>query len=191
MKPSDPRAVKNQISALIAQFGDDDGLVREKVRLALVGMGNIAVAPLIEALTSKDKEIRWESAKALGEIASNVAVPALIKALEDYDVRWLAAEALIEIGRDSAVPLLEALMARSNEFLLRQGAHHVLYHLSGADSGIAHHLSKHPRNVDPSIQQLLKPVVSALEDAAPRSEAPIAAEVALDALRHVPAKNSG
>jgi len=190
MRSGSQKSDRSDIPALIAELKSDDGLVREKARFTLVGKGEAAVAPLMQVLTGKDKETRWEAAKALGEIASPAAVPALITAMEDedYDVRWLAAESLIAIGRDAVVPLLEALMARSGEYLLRQGAHHVLDHLSGSDSGVAHHQGKHQRTVDPDIQQILKPVVTAMEDVAARSEAPIAAQVALDELRRLTAK---
>jgi HEAT repeat protein len=189
MRSGSQKSDRSDIPALIAELKNDDGLVREKARLILVGMGEAAVAPLMQVLTGKNRGTRWEAAKALGEIASPVAAPALVKALEDEDgdVRWLAAEALIAIGRGGVAPLLEALVAHSGEYLLRQGAHHVLHHLSGSDAGIAHHEMKHPRSVDPAIQQMLKPVVSAIEDMAPSPRVPMMAQAALDGLRRLSA----
>lgn len=164
------RTRTNTIRALITQLGDDHGWVREKARLSLVATGKPAIAPLINCLNAKNERVRWEAAKALGSIASPSASTALVKALEDkdFDVRWLAAEALITLGVKGVVPLLDALIERSNKFLLREGAHHVLKYVIRGRAG--------------KLTDALEPVVTALESLAPRVEVPIAAEAALEKL---------
>ena len=168
------------IDMLIRQLSDKDGQVREKARLILVSVGKEATFPLIKILTAKDQQTRWEAAKTLAAIADPLAVPALIKALEDdiFDIRWLAAEALITIGHESIKPLLEKLSPCCNELFLREGAHHVLKYI----------IRYNPKAVE--VNEILKPVVHALEDLASEVEVPGAAEIALEKLSrlHNPAK---
>jgi HEAT repeat protein len=152
---------------LIADLSSQDGLVRVKARKSLVTIGSKAVKPLIKALASKKEWVRWEAAKALGQIGDPVAVQALIKALEDkmFEVRWLAAEGLTAIGHEALVPLLQALMDHPDSLWLREGVHHVLHNTEGG------HLNK-----------ILDPVLLALESFEPSVEAPLAAEIALKSL---------
>ncbi len=56
------------IDSLIADLTCDDVLKCQKARRTLVEMGNPAVAPFIEALSSPIHWVRWEAAKGLGEI---------------------------------------------------------------------------------------------------------------------------
>jgi HEAT repeat protein len=161
--------MENDIDSLIADFTCDDVLKCQKARRALVAMGNKAVESLVRGLSSKKHWVRWEAAKALGQIGDKAAARALVKALEDneFDVRWLAAEALITIGRDSLEPLLAALADHGDKSLsLRRGAHHVLHDMDR-------------RNLD----GILKPVMASVEDIAPSVEVLQVAEKALDALR--------
>jgi HEAT repeat protein len=146
--------------SLICELDSEDGLVRVKARKSLVTIGHLAVKPLVKSLSSNREYVRWEAAKALGQIGDPAAVQALIKALEDkmFDVRWLAAEGLIIIGRPALVPLLQAFMDDPDSFWLREGVHHVLH------------------------AKILRPVVAALEGFEPSVEAPLAADKALTAL---------
>jgi HEAT repeat protein len=122
---------------------------------------------LVEALANRKQWVRWEAAKALGQIGDSAATQTLIKALEDkmFDVRWLAAEGLIRIGRDAVMPLLHALIKRPESTWLREGAHHVLHDMTEGE-----------------LKKLLEPVLAALEDLDAAIEVPIAAHAALDAL---------
>ncbi len=159
----------NDIDSLIADFTCDDVIECQTARRKLVTMGNAAVDRLVKELSNKKHWVRWEAAKALGQIGDKAAAKALVKALEDdeFDVRWLAAEALITIGRDSLEPLLAALADHGDRSLsLRQGAHHVLHDM---DRG--------------RLDGILQPVMAALEDIAPSAEVLQIAEKALDALR--------
>ena len=123
--------------------------------------------PLVKALADPNQWVRWEAAKALGQIGDPAAAQALVTALEDkmFDVRWLAAEGLIAMGRGALVPLLQALMERSDSTWTREGAHHVLHDLTGGD-----------------IKEILLPVLAALEDVEPSVEVPFVAKAALDKL---------
>jgi HEAT repeat protein len=124
------------LAALIATLGSENAVQREKARNELLALGRPAVEPLVKSLGSKDNQVRWEAAKALGSLPDPAAAPALVAALEDerLGVRWLAAEALVALGRDALRPLLQAM---SNPIKLRgisSGAHHVLHALAGRAS---------------------------------------------------------
>jgi HEAT repeat protein len=153
--------------SLVADLDNRDGQVRVRARKSLVAIGNRAVKPLVKALASKKDWVRWEAAKALGQIGDPAAVQALIKALEDkmFDVRWLAAEGLIAIGREALTPLLQALMDHPESLWLREGVHHMLHDVDKGD-----------------LTEILQPVIVALEGFEPSVEAPLAAETALEVL---------
>ena len=119
------------LDALMENLGNKDGMLRQRSRLSLVAMGAAAVPPLILALqNSTADQVRWEAAKALGDIGDARAIPALVQALEDEDsdVVWLAAEGLNAFGMAAWPTLLKALINEGTEsVILRQGAHHVLH----------------------------------------------------------------
>jgi HEAT repeat protein len=133
---------------------------REGARHTLVAMGKAAVPSLIEALKNKNSLMRWEAAKALGEIADPETAPVLVKALEDeeFDVRWLAAEGLIKMNIKGLKPLIEALEHRGDSALLREGAHHVFHDLAKG-----------------GLRKSLVPVLAALEALEPGEDVPWAA----------------
>jgi HEAT repeat protein len=159
----------NNMDELVADLTCDDVIKCQKARRALVAMGSKAVPYLVEALSNKRHWVRWEAAKALGQIGDNTAAIALVKSLEDkeFDVRWLAAEALIKIGHKSLEPLLEALVDHGDKSIwLRQGAHHVLHDIDRGES-----------------DGILKPVMSALDTSAASVEIMYIAKKALEALQ--------
>jgi len=155
------------IDSLMTDLACDDLILCQKARRQLVVMGHKAVSSLVKALGNKKYWVRWEAAKALAQIGDPTATAALTKALEDkeFDVRWLAAEGLINIGQKAVAPLLEALINNAKSIWLRQGAHHVLHDMNRGD-----------------LDELLRPVMSALEDFEPYVEVPVAARKALDML---------
>jgi HEAT repeat protein len=155
------------IDSLMSDLVCDDVILCQKARRQLVVMGHKAVSSLVKALGNKKYWVRWEAAKALAQIGDPTATAALTKALEDkeFDVRWLAAEGLINIGQKAVAPLLEALINNANSIWLRQGAHHVLHDMNRGN-----------------LDELLRPVMSALEDFEPYVEVPVAARKALDML---------
>mgnify|MGYP000931500812 CR=1 FL=1 len=127
------------------------------------------MARLILALKNKKPVLRWEAAKALGEIGSAKAAPAFVAALEDknFGVRWLAAEGLITLGKSGLKPLAQALRQTPKSHWLREGAHHVLRVLE-----------------DKGLRELVSPLVSALESYSPETEIAPQADALLRALKN-------
>jgi HEAT repeat protein len=126
------RVKEPSIETMINTLSSLRDKAREAARHTLVAMGKAAVPSLIEALKNKNTLMRWEAAKALGEIGDPETAPVLVKALEDeeFDVRWLAAEGLIKMNIKGLKPLLEALELRGDSVWLREGAHHVFHDLA-------------------------------------------------------------
>jgi HEAT repeat protein len=155
---------KQDINALIMDLSSKDGIKRNKARIALVEIGGPSVEPLVIALNDKSQTVRWESAKALGQIMDPRSIDALVKALQDrlFDVRWLAAEALIAIGSKSVKPLLQAIVDYPGSEYIREGAHHVLHDLRGGQYG-----------------DILKPVITSMEDPTFTLDIPLHARRAL------------
>jgi HEAT repeat protein len=133
-------------------LGAKCGLARENARRHLVEMG-LAATPVLETLLQdKRKQVRWEAAMTMKEIADPGSVPSLIDALEDEDrdVRWVAAEALADIGEAGLKPLLESLLLRGDSLELREGVRLVFSQLEDYD-----------------LRYILHPVYDALEKSLP------------------------
>jgi HEAT repeat protein len=167
LSKSIPKARGPSPEALIAALSSEDDGVRVGARQSLVTMGKAAVPPLAEALGNKDDLMRWEAAKALGEIGAPEAALSLVKALEDesFDVRWLAAIGLIGMNIKGLKPLLHALMEQGDSVFLRQGAHHVIHDLTKGE-----------------LRRYLSTVLAALENVEPTMSVPQAAYHALEML---------
>lgn len=155
------------IKAFIADLASHDDVTREKARHSLVAMGRRCAPWLTEALRNGNYLMRWEAAKALGEIAAPESAPVLVEALEDkeFDVRWLAAEGLIKLNVKGLKSLLHALMKKADSGFLREGAHHVIHDLAKG-----------------ALRKPLAPVLASLEDVEMTIEAPEAAFKALEML---------
>ena len=155
------------IKALIAALSSEDDTARVKARHSLVAMGKPAVSMLAEALRHTNGLVRWEAAKALGEIGVPEAAPSLVEALKDeeFDVRWLAATGLIGMNIKGLKPLLHALMEQGDSVFLQEGAHHVIHDLRKG-----------------GLRKYLTPVLAALEDVEPAMSVPQAAFHALESL---------
>jgi HEAT repeat protein len=138
-----------------------------RARKALVEMGENSVPFLVDVLNNRKGWVRWEAAKALGQIPGPLATAALVSALGDrsFDVRWLAAEGLISRGREALAPLMQALIEKSDSGWFREGAHHVLFDLSHGNLG-----------------ELVRPVLEALEDVDSAVEVPFKAKALLDTI---------
>ena len=164
------------MSALVADLGTGDGLVRVRARKCLVAIGSRAVGSLIEALANPKEVVRWEAAKALGQIHDPAAAQALVGVLDDemFDVRWLAAEGLGAMGCKALVPLLQALSKHPDSVWLRRGAHHVLRNLAAK-----------------CLEDVWRPVLAALENVEPLIEVPFAAMAALDKLKRGKGQHKG
>ncbi len=164
---SDPTAT-NDIDTLCSLLGGKDGVTRSKARAALFDIGRPAVAALVSALKDRNQTMRWESAKALGQIRDPKSIDALVAALQDrlFDVRWLAAEALIGIGDKAVKPILQAIVDNPKSEEVREGAHHVLHDLPTC-----------------SYRDAIKPVIASMEDITFTLDVPIEAKKALKAMR--------
>jgi len=161
---------KQDFTLLINDLTCEDIIRCQKARRSLVAIGHTAVPSLIEALGSDKNWVRWEAAKALSRIGDPAAIDALMKGLEnkEFDLRWLAAEGLITIGKKAVEPLLTTLIHNPITIWLREGAHHILHDMDRGDWN-----------------ELLKPVMIALESTQPSLEVPIAAKRALDELEGI------
>jgi HEAT repeat protein len=141
---------RSQIERLIADLRSPDGEIRREARETLTFIGKPAVDFLLPLLQEPGDDVRWEATKALAEIADPRAASELVSALMDHDygIRWMAGEGLIRLGRHGLKPLLEKLTEHSESTWLRRGAHRYLKELT--------------RNA-PEFQDLVGPVISALE----------------------------
>jgi HEAT repeat protein len=169
------------IDSLIRRLDCEEMPDCQKSRQSLVEIGSAAVPALVELLKSPKEFVRWEAAKALGQIGDKAAIPAMVNSLEDTDadVRWLAAVALIRMGTIVVVPLLQALVDQPESFWLYEGAHHVLTYLARRDRKA----NQHPTRRKYSLANVLEPVVVALESIQPSVEAPGQARMAMDAMK--------
>ncbi len=156
-KKREPDKGAASMETFLADLGSPDDGKRVKARQSLVSKGKAALPSLIEALRNKEYLVRWEAAKALGEMGDPQAAPALVEALEDkeFDVRWLAAEGLIQLNVNGIKPLLQALEKRRDSEFLREGAHHVFHDLAKG-----------------ALRKTLRPVLAALEGIEPGEKFP-------------------
>ncbi len=163
----DRKNIRVIIQSLVTDLASEEGMVRTKARKQLVAYKSRSVAPLIKALRNKSDYVRWEAAKALGQIGSPASIQELLRALEDkmFDVRWLAAEGLIRVGEKAVVPMLKKLVKHSDSYWLREGIHHVMHDMNKA-----------------KFREVLKPVLVALESNEPSLTVPLAARAALNTL---------
>jgi HEAT repeat protein len=159
--------LRKEIEGYIREIGSPNGSERAHARFELIKCGKIVTPFLIEALKDKNHQVRWEAAKAFGEIKDPAAADALVLGLMDDrpEIRWLAAEALIALEEDAIDPLLRALVDRFDSIWLRHGAHHVLHALE--------------RNFN--LDRKTLEVLEAMRSIEPEVTVPWAAEAALEA----------
>ncbi len=150
---------------LRARLADWDARRRHEASSELVSMGTAALPVLAKQLSARDWHVRWEAARALGEIGDPAAAVLLVEALQDDDtgVRWAAMGSLIQLERGALRPLLESLTRDFYSARLREGAHHVLHMLLSREL----------------LTEREKEVFFALEGAAPGIQAAWAANRAL------------
>ena len=162
------RITSPTIKRWIAELGSRDGMVRQRARSSLVAVRKPAIVPLAKLTKDRNEQVRWEAAKALGEIADPKTAAPLTCALEDeeFDVRWLAAEGLIALKSKGLPPLLKALIKRPQSVWLREGAHHVLHDLART-----------------RLRKQVMVLMKALEGVEPEIEVPPAAQNLLNSLK--------
>ena len=156
-----------EIERWVAALGDHDYLAHPAIRQKLLAMGRPAVGPLVAALSDPNDHLSWEAAKTLSLLGDPTAAPALVQAMDDerFGVRWLAALGLVSMGRAGLPAILQALEHHADSRWLRESVHHVLRLLS-----------------EEGLQNLVGPVLSALDSGEPALQAPIVARRVLDEL---------
>jgi len=159
------------LDRLVEELGSSDGSTRLQARETLVAIGEPSLGALVELLGSPDARLRWEAAKALTEIPEPAAIPGCIALFADRrsEIRWLAAVGLINMGSRSVPYVLQALTEQAGSKAFREACHHALNDMA-------------KRNT--VLQDILAPVLEALDSAAPDSGVISArAQVALTELR--------
>ena len=156
------------IERLIEELSSSDGSKRKEARLQLIGIGKSVIPGLIEALSSNNRNVRWEATKVLRVLKDPAAAVPLVEALKDEDigVRWSAMEGLIYLEEASLQPLLHALTKDFSSVWLREGAHYILRTL----------------NQKIELDQAVVKVMEALEGPVPAVAVAWAAEAAWEAL---------
>ena len=158
------------ISSLIEHLSASDGSTRLQAREALSCIGSLAVAELIQALSTANVQLRWEIIRVLECIQDPTTVPILVDQLKDEHagIRWAAANALVELKRQAVPAILNALVHDFDSLALRQSAHHIL----------------HVFKDDGKLTDAELKVYEALQDVEPSASVPWAAVKALESLRY-------
>lgn len=117
----EPGKVAEHLIAVLGERGETGA--RNAAAEALVGLGEVAVAPLMRLLEHPDPDQRKFAADILGQLGRPETEAAVVALLEDTDlnVRAAAAEALGHIGGEGAVRALHRLL-KQPEPLLRLAA---------------------------------------------------------------------
>ena len=181
---SDPvPAVRLQAAKALGRVGDADAVpvllkalrgadeqLSSQIFASLVRLGSLAVPALIQKSKSSSAHIRWNCARALGEIHDLRALPVLIDALQDSDhsVAWMAAKGLAQFGKSSLEPVLELLMSASMTPWLAETASYVL-------NSYAH------RNRE--AKEILEPLIHRMRESGFRIGTGVAAQKALKQLQ--------
>lgn len=110
--------VAHRLVSVLGERGETGA--RNAAAEALVGLGDVSVAPLIKLLRHDDPDQRKFAADILGHLGRRSAEAALIDALGDSDlnVQVSAVEALGRVGSDTGARALESLL-KEQEMLLR------------------------------------------------------------------------
>lgn len=154
------------ISELLRAMDGRDGVTREHARKQIVTMGAAAVPHLIQAAQGGHWQLRLEATRALAAIAEPNSAEALARQFDDSsEIGWAAAEGLKGMGVPGARAVLQQLVQHPGSHGVRTAALHALREQQAAQ-----------------IRAATAPVIAALEDSAPASEAPVAAFAALQKL---------
>jgi HEAT repeat protein len=138
-------------------------MVRERARKQIAEFGYDAVPHLVQAAQGGHWQLRLEATRALAAIAEPNSATALAHQFDDSpEIGWAAAEGLRQMGRAGARAVLQQLMQNAGSHGVRISALHALREMH-----------------DPEIKAAIQPVVTALQDSAPASQAPVEAYAAL------------
>lgn len=156
-----------ELPQLMAALRSDDGLRRERARRRLVAIGAAVIAPLVRESQHGSRQLRLEATRALAAIGAAETANVLARRFTDTpEIAWAAAEGLRRMGRVGAIAALEQVVADPSCHSVRVAAQHTLRELQ-----------------DPAVRPAIVPVVAALNDGEPISQAPVAAYLALASLR--------
>lgn len=123
--------VESDLHVLLHDLQSKDGVIRKHARETLGRLGRQVVPALVQLLSQRNDQMRWEACKTLERVCDPKAGVALAEALmdESMDVRWVAGEALIALEECALEPLLLVLQNHFDSVLLRDAAHHVFYEM--------------------------------------------------------------
>ena len=126
----DVSEIDDEVTSLIPDLISSNTIRRKEARQNLEKLGPMKLEQLAFLLSSKNKQLRWEVAKALECGSTAGSIPIFLKLLTDdeSDIRWIAAEGLINIGRASLIPLLHEIIYHESIYI-NEGAHHILQEL--------------------------------------------------------------
>lgn len=147
---------------------------RRDARDTLQALGPAAVPDLTAATEHPHDQVRWEAMKILSERLDPELAPVFVAALareRNDGNRWVASHALMDLGAAALRPLFEGLVQGADSAFLRDGAHAVL-------KVLVRQKIFTPARVD----ELIKPVLAALEGMDPGVHVPFAAHRALDTM---------
>ena len=104
--------MRNVVDVLDELSCGEDGRAEEALS-HLAAWGSEAVEPLVERLSSNDKDIRWWAVRGLAEVHDERVPAILVRALSDPDkgVRWCAGLALRQHPSEDAIPALMGLLS--------------------------------------------------------------------------------
>lgn len=120
-----PEIVKNrqhllELALSVLEMGDFQQ--RWEVAKVFVGLGDIAIAPLIDILSDEDaeEELRWYAVGILGDLKNPKAIASIVELLktsEDEELKALAATALGQIGSHAIAGVTELLTSIDTRLL--------------------------------------------------------------------------
>jgi HEAT repeat protein len=121
------------IPTLLESLNDEDSDVRWKAESGLVKIGEKAVEPLIELISTKDWQLRARAVEVLGKIGDDRAIKPLIKIItpgkywdQHRQVRGKTAEALGKIGDHEALNALKELNSKDDYKYVREKAYEAI-----------------------------------------------------------------
>ena len=111
------RIGSDAVELLIKLFEHDDWQIRFAASRALIGMGEVGLERILEALKVGGHHMRYWTTRTLGEIRHPASTTQLSACLEDAseDVRHSAVEALLKVGNRASVQAVLAVLEDERE----------------------------------------------------------------------------